>query len=96
VTAVTPVTALCRGLRCRACGRAIDEAGRKARAGLRLAKILRQEDMCQFGFEYKYYQRIEYGQKNLSLKTLKKLAKAFRIPISQLSEVQLIAANNCV
>jgi transcriptional regulator with XRE-family HTH domain len=40
--------------------------------------------MCQFGFEYKYYQRIEYGQKNLSLKTLNKLAKAFGIELAEL------------
>lgn len=51
---------------------------------LRLAKGLRQEDMCQFGFEYKYYQRIEYGQKNLSLKTLNRLSRAFQIPLSRL------------
>ena len=44
--------------------------------------------MCQFGFEYKYYQRIEYGQKNLSLKTLNKLSKAFRIPVSKLLELE--------
>jgi transcriptional regulator with XRE-family HTH domain len=54
---------------------------------LRLAKGLRQEDMCQFGFEYKYYQCIEYGQKNLSLKTLNKLSKAFRVPTSKLLEI---------
>jgi len=53
---------------------------------LRLARGLKQEDMCQFGFEYKYDQRIEYGQKNLSLKTLNKLAKALQIPISKLLE----------
>lgn len=53
---------------------------------LRLARRLRQEEMCQFGFEYKYYQRIEYGQKNLSLKTLNKLAKAFRVPLAKLLE----------
>jgi len=51
---------------------------------LRLAQGLKQEEMCQFGFEYKYYQRIEYGKKNLSLKTLNKLAKAFGIPMSEL------------
>ncbi len=51
---------------------------------LRLSKGLKQEEMCQFGFEYKYYQRIEYGKKNLSLKTLNKLAKAFGVPISEL------------
>jgi transcriptional regulator with XRE-family HTH domain len=51
---------------------------------LRLSRGLKQEDMCRFGFEYKYYQRIEYGQKNLSLKTLNKLSKAFGIPASEL------------
>lgn len=57
--------------------------GERARQ-LRTEKGLRQEDMCQFGFEYKYYQRIEYGEKNLTLKTLNKLAKAFDIPFSEL------------
>jgi transcriptional regulator with XRE-family HTH domain len=51
---------------------------------LRLSHGFKQEDMCRFGFEYKYYQRIEYGQKNLSLKTLNKLSKAFGIPASEL------------
>jgi transcriptional regulator with XRE-family HTH domain len=51
---------------------------------LRLERGLKQEEMCQFGFEYKYYQRIEYGQKNLSLKTLNKLAKAFGIEVAKL------------
>ena len=57
--------------------------GRRARQ-LREQQGLRQEDMCQFGFEYKYYQRIEYGQKNLSLKTLNRLSKAFGIEIGEL------------
>lgn len=51
---------------------------------LRLARGLKQEEMCQFGFEYKYYQRIEYGHKNLSLKTLNKLAKAFGVGVNEL------------
>jgi len=55
---------------------------------LRLAKGLRQEDMCRFGFEYKYYQRIDCGQKNLPLKTLNKLSKAFLIPASKLFEIE--------
>jgi transcriptional regulator with XRE-family HTH domain len=46
---------------------------------LRLERNLTQEDMGRFGFEYRYYQRIEYGEKNLSLKTLNKLAKAFGV-----------------
>ncbi len=57
--------------------------GRRVRQ-LRLARGLKQEDMCRFGFDYKYYQRIEYGQKNLSLKTLNRLAKAFGIPVADL------------
>jgi len=44
---------------------------------LRQARGLKQEDMCQFGFDYKYYQRIEYGQKNLTLRTINRLAEAF-------------------
>ncbi len=57
--------------------------GRRVRQ-LRLARGLTQEDMCRFGFDEKYYQRIEYGQKNISLKTLNRLAKAFEIPVSDL------------
>ena len=44
---------------------------------LRRARGLKQEDMCRFGFDYKYYQRIEYGQKNLTLRTINRLAEAF-------------------
>ena len=51
---------------------------------LRVSRGLKQEEMCNHGFEYKYYQRIEYGQKNLSLKTLNKLAKAFGVSIDEL------------
>ena len=52
---------------------------------LRLERGLKQEEMCQFGFEYKYYQRIEYGEKNLSLKILNRLSKAFKIEIAELN-----------
>lgn len=51
---------------------------------LRLERGLKQEEMCRFGFDYKYYQRIEYGQKNLSIKTLNRLAKAFGIAVAEL------------
>ena len=50
---------------------------------LRKAKGLTQEDMQDFGFNYRYYQRIEAGEKNLSLKTLNKLAKAFGVDVSE-------------
>ena len=57
--------------------------GRRVRE-LRIARGFKQEDMCQFGFDYKYYQRIEYGEKNLTLKTLNKLAKGLGVPVSEL------------
>jgi transcriptional regulator with XRE-family HTH domain len=63
--------------------RLMKHVGKRVRE-LRISRGLKQEQMCRFGFEYKYYQRIEYGQKNLSLKTLNKLAKAFGVPIAEL------------
>ena len=63
--------------------RLMKQVGKRARE-LRIARGLKQEEMCRFGFEYKYYQRIEYGQKNLSLRTLNRLAKAFGLPVSEL------------
>jgi transcriptional regulator with XRE-family HTH domain len=46
---------------------------------LRKARNLTQEQMQDYGLNYRYYQRIEAGEKNLSLRTLNKLAKAFGI-----------------
>ena len=43
-----------------------------------------QEGMSRFGFEIKYYQRIEYGERNLSVKSLNKLAKAFGVTVAEL------------
>jgi transcriptional regulator with XRE-family HTH domain len=54
---------------------------------LRVERGLTQEQMTRFGLDYKYYQRIEYGQKNLSLRTLYKIAKAFDISISELLNI---------
>ena len=48
------------------------------------AKGLTQEDMSRYGFEYRYYQHIEYGERNLTLKTLNKLAKALGVHPSEL------------
>ena len=63
--------------------RLMELVGKRVRE-LRTSKGLKQEEMCRFGFDYKYYQRIEYGEKNLTLKTLHKLAKAFGVPLSEL------------
>lgn len=43
-----------------------------------------QEDMMSLGFERRYYQRIEAGEINVSLKSLNKLAKAFGVKVGQL------------
>jgi len=51
---------------------------------LRQSRGLTQEDMMTYGFERRYYQRIEAGEVNLSLKSLNKLSKAFAVPVSDL------------
>jgi len=63
--------------------RLMELLGKRVRQ-LRIERRLKQEEMCRFGFDYKYYQRIEYGEKNLTLKSLNKLAKAFGVPMSEL------------
>jgi len=54
---------------------------------LRQKAGLTQEDMMSHGFQRRYYQRIESGTVNLSLKSLNKLAKAFRVSFSELMQV---------
>ena len=44
--------------------------------------------MMSHGFERRYDQRIEAGTVNLSLKSLNKLAKAFRVSVSELMRVE--------
>jgi transcriptional regulator with XRE-family HTH domain len=55
---------------------------------LRLEHGFTQEQMTRFGLDYKYYQRIEYGEKNLSLRTFYKISKAFGISISELVNIE--------
>jgi len=55
---------------------------------LRKERNLTQEDMQDRGFNLRYYQRIEAAEKNLSLKTLNKLAKAFGVSISDLLRIE--------
>lgn len=56
---------------------------------LRKKRGLRQEDMERFGLSYKYYQRIEAGKVNATLKTLEKVAGAFDIDATELFAVPL-------
>lgn len=55
---------------------------------VRRQKGLSQEDMMSHGFERRYYQRIEAGQVNLSLKSLNKLAKTFDMPVWELIRLE--------
>jgi transcriptional regulator with XRE-family HTH domain len=57
--------------------------GRRVRE-LRLAKGLTQWHMAERGFSYKYYQKIEAGRVNLTLKSLAKLAAALGVEVSDL------------
>jgi transcriptional regulator with XRE-family HTH domain len=54
---------------------------------LRKKADLTQEDMMSYGFERRYYQRIESGTVNLSLKSLNKLAKVFGLSVSELMKI---------
>lgn len=50
----------------------------------RLAKGLKQTDMSQYGFGYRWYQRLESGRHVPTLPTLVKLARALNVEISEL------------
>ncbi|HZI51906.1 MAG TPA: helix-turn-helix transcriptional regulator, partial [Terriglobia bacterium] len=63
--------------------RLIKLVGRRAKE-LRRRRGLTQEDMMSHGFERRYYQRIEAGKVNLSIKSLNKLARAFGVEPSEL------------
>ena len=76
--------------------------GKKIRE-IRKRKGLRQEDVEALGISYKYFQKIETGKANVTLKTLEKIANALEIdpteffdfPERKSSEfVKLVAAVN--
>ena len=43
-----------------------------------------QEDMMDYGFSYKHYQRLESGKYSMNLYTLYRIAKAFNISVKNL------------
>jgi transcriptional regulator with XRE-family HTH domain len=51
---------------------------------IRLGKGLRQQDLQDRGISYKYYQRIEEGKVNLTLRSLEKLASALEVSVLDL------------
>lgn len=50
----------------------------------RLAKGLKQTDMGQFGFGYRWYQRLESGRHVPTLPTLIKLSRVLQVELSDL------------
>jgi len=57
--------------------------GKRVKA-LRQDRGLTQESMQNFGFNYRYYQKIEGGQVNSTLDTILKLSKALKCPVAEL------------
>jgi transcriptional regulator with XRE-family HTH domain len=51
---------------------------------LRLAKGLKQEDLADYGFSYRYYGKIERGIVNVTLETLARLCEIFEVSLSDL------------
>ncbi len=49
---------------------------------------LTQEDMSDIA-DYKYYQKIEYGQKNITLKTIYKICKKLNIQPKDLFNIKI-------
>ena len=51
---------------------------------LRLRNGLTQEQMTEFGFNYRHYQRLESGNYSPSLNTLYRLSKVFKVSIASI------------
>lgn len=51
---------------------------------LRIERGLTQEDMMDFGFAWRRYQRIEAGQQPITLRTAYRLARAFKVTVADL------------
>lgn len=45
---------------------------------------LTQEDMAEYGFNYRHYQKLESGTYSPNLRTLYRLAKVFGVPVRDL------------
>lgn len=51
---------------------------------IRLAQGLTQWGLAERGVSYKYYQRIEAGRANVTIRTLGRLARALGVPFEEL------------
>jgi transcriptional regulator with XRE-family HTH domain len=50
---------------------------------LRHASELTQEDMMDLGFNYRFFQKLESGRYSPNLRTLHRLARAFKVGIGE-------------
>lgn len=62
---------------------AMQRIGRNVKR-LRKDKKITQERMRDFGFNYRYFQKVEAGKVNVTLDTLVKLANTLRCSLSDL------------
>lgn len=53
---------------------------------IRLARKLTQEDMADFGFSYRWYQKVESGKYSPNLYSLHRIAYAFKVDIKRFFE----------
>lgn len=64
------------------------QVGRNIRSA-RVRRGLRQVDVeAEIGLEYKHYQKIEGGKVNVSLETLYRLSKFYRVKVEELVKKQ--------
>ena len=56
---------------------------------LRKQKGLKQEDLEDLGINYRYYQKVETGKANMTLKTLEKIAGALNVDPTDLFIIPL-------
>jgi len=51
---------------------------------IRLKKRLTLEDMQEYGFSPQHFQKVETGKKEISLYTMYRISKAFKVKLSSL------------
>ncbi len=55
---------------------------------LRFARGLTQWAMGERGLSYKYYQRLESGRANMTIRTLERVARALGVPFEELVQTK--------
>ena len=56
---------------------------------LRIAKVLRQEDLDKWDFSYRYYGKLERGMNNPTIETLAKVCEIFGVTLSDLFLIKI-------